>query len=142
MIILDTNVVSEGFRKRSHRGVQHWIDTQDFQTLFICTPVIAEIRFGIALLDPGSQRDWLRIAADRLESDLYRERILPFDTSAASIYGRIAAARQRSGKPIGQMDGMIAAIAIAHGAAIATRDKYGFDDLDLTILNPFENAAP
>ena len=106
--------------------------------LYLCAPVMAEIRYGIARLDSGEQQERLRAIADKFEDDLYRGRILPFDTSAASIYGRIAAERRRKGKPVDPMDGMIAAIPIAPGAAVATRDRYGFSDLDLTIIDPFQ----
>jgi predicted nucleic acid-binding protein len=138
VIILDTNVISEGFRAKPHIAVQLWMDAQSHETLFICAPVLAEIRFGIARLEPGAQQDRLRAGADKLEADQYRGRILPFDAAAASIYGRLAAARERIGKPIGHMDGFIAAIAVANDAAIATRDSYGFSDFGLTIINPFE----
>jgi predicted nucleic acid-binding protein len=36
------------------------------------------------------------------------------------------------------MDGLIAAIAVVHGAALATRDIGDFADLGLQIINPFD----
>jgi predicted nucleic acid-binding protein len=138
VIILDTNVVSQGFRAKPHMAVRLWMDAQPPDTLFLCAPVLAEIRFGIARLEPGTQQDRLRAGADRLENDQYRGRVLPFDAAAASVYGRLAAERQRIGKPVGRMDGFIAAIAVAQGAAVATRDTYGFSDFGLTIIDPFE----
>ena len=98
---------------------------------------MAEIRYGVARLPDGEQKQRLHAVADTLENDIYQGRVLPFDGPAAAVYGLIAAARQRAGKPIQSIDGMIAAIAIARGAAIATRDLYGFTDLDLTIIDPF-----
>lgn len=137
MIILDTDVVSEGLKARPDMLVQVWVDSHDSRILHLCAPVMAEIRYGAGLLPPGTKQDILQAAADRLENDLYENRILPFDTRAASVYGRIVAARQRIGKPIGPVDGMIAAIAISHGASVATRDTYGFSDIGLSIINPF-----
>jgi predicted nucleic acid-binding protein len=138
VIILDTNVVSQGFRAKPHMAVRLWMDAQPPDTLFICAPVLAEIRFGIARLEQGTQQDRLRAGADKLENDQYRGRVLPFDAAAASVYGRLAAERQRISKPVGRMDGFIAAIAVAHGAGVATRDTYGFSDFGLTIIDPFE----
>ncbi|MGP9814449.1 type II toxin-antitoxin system VapC family toxin [Rhodopseudomonas sp. NSM] len=138
MIILDTNVVSEGFRATPHLAVRTWMDAQPHQTLFICAPVLAEIRFGIALLAPGARRDLLQAGADRLEHDQYQGRILSLDASAAAAYGRLAADRQKQGRPIGLMDGLIAAIAIVHHADLATRDASGFSGLGLNVINPFE----
>ncbi|CAN5442378.1 hypothetical protein BH11PSE4_BH11PSE4_40650 [soil metagenome] len=89
-------------------------------------------------MNDGARKNVLSAAADRLENDLYSRRILTFDVFAASAYGRIAAARQRSGKPIGHFDGMIAAIALAYGASVATRDTYGFAGVGLNVINPFE----
>ncbi|KIZ41503.1 MULTISPECIES: type II toxin-antitoxin system VapC family toxin [Rhodopseudomonas] len=137
MILLDTNVVSEGFRATPHPAVRSWMDAQPHETLFICAPVLAEIRFGIALLGPGARRDLLQAGADRLEQSQYLGRILSFDARAAAAYGQLAADRQKRGKPVGLIDGLIAAIAISHGADIATRDAYGFSELGLNVIDPF-----
>jgi predicted nucleic acid-binding protein len=114
------------------------MDSQQHQTLFICSPVLAEIRFGIALLPHSARRDALQAGADKLEYDQYKGRIFNFDAEAAKAYGKLAAARQQLGRPVGRMDAFIAAIAVANNADIATRDVYGFSDLGLNIINPFE----
>ena len=141
MIILDTNVVSEVFRVIPHGAVQSWIDAQPFGSLYICAPVLAEIRFGISLLKLGQRRTGLQASADQMEYQRFEGRILPFDARAAAAYGDLAAARQRLGKPIGKIDGFIAAIALVNGADIATRDAYGFFGLGLKIFNPFESKS-
>ena len=138
MIILDTNVVSEGFRPNPHPALRLWMNSQQHQTLFLCSPVLAEIRFGIELLPHGAKRDALQAGADTLEYDQYDGRILTFDVAAAKAYGRLAAARQLSGQPIGRMDAFIAAIAVANHADVATRDVYGFSGLGLNVINPFD----
>lgn len=138
IIILDTNVVSESFRSKPDAGVRAWINSQVHTDLYLCAPVIAEIRYGIARLSQGAHRDRLTSLADKFQYDLYRGRIFPLDDNAASIYGNITAERHRKGRSISPMDGLIAAITIANGAAIATRDSYGFADLGLTIIDPFQ----
>jgi toxin FitB len=42
------------------------------------------------------------------------------------------------GRPIGQMDAMIAAIALSNQAALATRDVGDFLGLGLELIDPFE----
>ena len=138
MIILDTNVVSEGFRETPHSAVRFWMDAQSHETLYLCSPVLAEIRFGIALLPPGRMRTRLQAGADTLEFDQYEGRILSFDARAAAAYAKLAAARRQSGRPVGLMDGFIAAIALANNADIATRDTHGFSDVGLNVINPFD----
>lgn len=140
MTILDTNIVSEGFRSSPSLAVQSWINAQDFETLYICSPVLAEIRFGVALLESGRRRARLQDEADILEYERFKGRVLPFDARAAAAYGELAAARQRRGRPIGLIDGYIAAIAMANDTDIATRDVYGFSELGLNVINPFEFA--
>ncbi len=53
MIILDTNVVSDAFQPQAERTVRRWLDAQPPTDLFICAPVLAEMRFGIERLPAG-----------------------------------------------------------------------------------------
>ena len=117
-------------------AVRAWFDAQALENLYICTPVLAEMRFGIDRLAIGAKQQRLKEAADQLEYQRYRGRVLPFDATAALIYGRIVAARERSGRPLGVLDGMIAAIAIQHNV-VATRDTRDFALPDLTVVDPF-----
>ena len=39
---------------------------------------------------------------------------------------------------MGEMDALIAAIAMTHGATIATRDVHDFDELGIELINPFD----
>lgn len=138
MILLDTNVLSELYRPLPHVGALQWMNAQPRETLFLCTPVLAEMRFGVELLASGQRKTRFQDAIDHFEDDLYRDRILVFDAAAASEYGRLAARRQAVGRRMGQLDAMIAAIAIVHGARLATRDESDFADLGLDLINPFE----
>ena len=71
MIVLDTNVVSEGLRPRPNMLVKAWTDAQHHSTLYLCTPVIAELRFGLERLQNGRRKTDLRHGIDRIESDLF-----------------------------------------------------------------------
>jgi len=138
MIVLDTNIVSEPWRPRPDQRVLGWLEAQPVSSLYLCTPVLAELRFGAESLDAGSRRDRLRNAIDRLESESYRGRVLSFDGLAAAEYARIAAKRKRVGTSMEVMDAMIAAIAVIHRAVLATRDDGDFADLGLELANPFD----
>jgi predicted nucleic acid-binding protein len=138
MIVLDTNVVSEIYRPLPNGSVIAWLDAQPIDSLHICTPVLAELRFGAERLDDGKRKDQLRTTIDRLEYEVYRDRILVFDATSAMVYGRIAAARRKSGQTMQQMDALIAAIALANRASLATRNKTDFSNLGLDVIDPFE----
>jgi predicted nucleic acid-binding protein len=113
------------------------LDAQDDGALCLCAPVLAELRFGVERLAVGAKQRWLQEEVDRLEHQEFSGRVLPFGATAAAIYGRIVAMRQRSGRPLGVLDGMIAAIAIQHHAVVATRDTRDFALPDLTVVDPF-----
>ena len=141
MILLDTNIVSENFRPKPNRAVISWVDSQPAGSLYLCTPVLAELRFGLERLATGQRKDELQTAIDRVENDYFRGRILVLDVNAAAEYGRLVAKRQRIGRPIQQMDGLIAAIASINRLTLATRDTRDFADLGLDMVNPFEPTA-
>jgi predicted nucleic acid-binding protein len=141
MILLDTNVVSELMRARPHKSVLEWLDSQPWDTLYLCAPVLAELLYGIDRLPNGRRKDLFVEALTRIETELYGGRVLSFDQSAAAHYARLTVARERRGHRMQQMDALIAAIAATHGASIATRDMRGFASLGLDLINPFEAKA-
>ncbi len=141
MIILDTNVISEAFGKSPNATVRAWLDAQTPTDLFLCSPVLAELRYGIERLASGARRTALEGMLSDVESELFENRILPFDQSSAHAFGPIMAQRNRAGRPMGTMDALIAAIAVAQDMAIATRDIADFTELGLDLINPFEPPA-
>lgn len=84
----------------------------------------------------SKRRAGLSAQATGLFYDDFARRVLSFDAGAAAAYAVIAARRQLSGNRIGPIDGMIAAIARAHGAPLATRDR-DFSGCEITIINPW-----
>jgi predicted nucleic acid-binding protein len=140
MIILDTNVVSEPSQPRPSQTVLDWLDRQPEGSLFLAVAVIAELSAGAREFArrTGSSR-YLRPLEILLSE--YEGRILDFRSDAAVLFGIVIAKRNAMGRPITQMDAMIAAICLVHGAALATRNVRDFDGLDLKLINPFEAGA-
>jgi predicted nucleic acid-binding protein len=138
MILLDTNVVSEPWKPRPSMHVLAWLEAQAFNSLYLCTPVLAELRFGAERLDSGLRRDRLRALIDRVEQEGYRDRILSLEIAEAAEFGRLAALRERAGRRIQPMDALIAAIALTHRAVLATRDVGDFIGLGIELVDPFE----
>jgi toxin FitB len=138
MILMDTNVLSEPMKPRPDPAVMMWFNFQPWDELFLCTPVLAELRYGCERLAAGRRKDSLEAAIDRVEIDLYRGRILAFDQTAAANYARLAVQRDRQGRRIELMDALIASIAMTHGAMIATRDIEAFAGLGIELINPFD----
>jgi toxin FitB len=138
MIVLDTNVVSENFRPRPNHAVLNWIDAQPESNVYLCAPVVAELRYGVERLAPGRNQSDLRNAIENIVEGLFQGRVLPFDSAASIAYARIMVRREQIGRRIAQMDAMIAAIALTNGAALASRDTRDFADVGLDLINPFD----
>ena len=141
MILLDTNVVSEGWRPRPDPRVVAWLNAQAANAVYLCTPVLAELRYGVERLDVGPRKSRLRAWVDRLETQTYPGRILALDLTATHEFGRLSAMREKIGRRIEPMDALIAAIALANHMALATRDTNDFADLGLDLINPFEASV-
>src|SRR3954454_3651813 len=68
-------------------------------------------------------------------------RVFDFDRTAAEIYADLAVRRESSGRRLEGFDGLIAAIAGARGAAIATRNLNDFVGCGVTVVSPWEIDA-
>ena len=137
MLILDTNLVSELMRVRPEPGVLAWIAAQPMSDMAITVVSMMEIRFGINLLPEGKRRIELDRRFSQLLAQGFEDRVLAFDRSAADACAGIRATRQRTGRPVSTEDAMIAGIAKAHGATVATRDEEGFGGCGVPIINPW-----
>jgi predicted nucleic acid-binding protein len=140
MIVLDTNIVSETMKAAPSVFVLDWLDAQEPSTLYLTTITLAEIGYGIEILPDGKRKDTLRERFDVYVSKGFEKRILVFHERAAHIYGQIMALRKRGGRPLSAFDGQIAAIALANGFVVATRNVSDFEGVDITIINPFQRT--
>jgi predicted nucleic acid-binding protein len=139
MICLDTNVISEFGRNRVDPAVSTWLANAAPELLRIPTPVVMELAFGAELfrLANRTRRYFERI--EELKEE-YAGRFLPFTDESVELCGQLRARRRNVGRPISVPDAMIAAICIANGATLATRNAADFADLDLKLIDPFEPA--
>ncbi|MEN3238747.1 type II toxin-antitoxin system VapC family toxin [Methylobacterium ajmalii] len=137
MIILDTNVVSGLMRTPPDPVLVPWLDSQPRTSVWITTITVLEIRFGLDLMPDGRRAASLRTAFDRLVAEVLQRRIAPFDAAAASETAALMATRQRRGQPQELRDSMIAGIAIARRATLATRNVRHFPDLAEPPVNPW-----
>lgn len=140
MIVADSNVISEMMRPVAEPAVVAWFDAQDYGTVSMTAPGLAEIRYGIERLPHSRRREKLEQSFAFVLRRLLSPEILVFDADAALAYGRIVSRREAAGRPVQVVDAMIAAICLANGAMLATRNVRDFEGLDLKLANPFETA--
>ncbi|EHD22404.1 PilT protein domain protein [Brenneria sp. EniD312] len=69
--------------------------------------------------------------------DLFRERILPFDTDAARYYTDLVVTAKNGGRGFPTPDGYIAAIAASRKFIVASRDTSPYEAGGVKVLNPW-----
>ena len=139
-VLVDTNVVSELIRKAPDLAVEAWAAGHALEELFFSAVGEAELRYGAAILPAGRRRESLISDIERMLSDAFDGRVLPFDSGAARAYADIAAMRRSAGRTIPPADCQVAAIARSRDMAVATRNVRDFDDIDIEIVNPWTAA--
>jgi tRNA(fMet)-specific endonuclease VapC len=116
--MLDTNIVSELIRHPAGRAAAR--ARLEAEAVSLSVIVAAELRYACA-------RKRSRALSARVEAFLSEIRVLPFDVPADAAYGRIRAALEAAGTPIGGNDLLIAAHAISQGAIVVTANKREFE---------------
>jgi toxin FitB len=137
VILLDTNVVSELMRPRPDPDVVAWVDAQDLRSLWICTPTIMEIEYGLELLDDSVRRLRLKRSFAALTEQDLEGRIHSFDQESAMRTAALLALKRRQGRTMELRDAMIAGIAQRHRARLATRNIRHFDDCGIELIDPW-----
>ncbi|HMO47392.1 MAG TPA: type II toxin-antitoxin system VapC family toxin [Rubrivivax sp.] len=138
MILLDTNVMSEPLRPAPDPRIVAWVDAQPLETLFLCAITVAELRAGVALLPAGKRRSGLQQSLEKRVLPLFAGRVLPFDLACTQAYAELLAKARAAGRAITTADGYIAAIAVANGLAVASRDTGPFVAAGAAVINPWQ----
>ncbi len=138
MTLLDTNVISEIMRLKPDPAVLAWLGARPRNELWTASVVVAELISGIELMPAGRKQTALRHAVEGMIVEDFRGQVLRFDVAAARHYGQILSSRQRMGRPIREMDALIAATARANEATLATRNIPDFEDCGSQLVNPWE----
>ncbi|MBI3938529.1 MAG: type II toxin-antitoxin system VapC family toxin [Betaproteobacteria bacterium] len=138
MIILDTNVLSALMRKTPEAAVVAWLDRQPAESVWITSITLFEARLGLALLPKGRRQRTLAAAFARLLEEDLENRVLDFDSAAATEAASLAAKRQKTGRPVDVRDTQIAGIALARHATLATRNVRHFRGLNVPVVDPWE----
>lgn len=127
--LLDTNICIYLTRKKPAAVVKR-LRAKEPEEIAISTITLAELEYGIARSRYPERN---RIA---LLEFLFPFAILDFDQKACVDYGRIRAALESKGKPIGPMDLLLAAQARSRDLTLVTNNEREFRRIeDLHIEN-------
>ncbi len=139
MILLDTNVISEPWRRAPEARVTNWIDAQSLETLFLSAITVGELRFGVANLPVGKRRDELQTNLENQILPLFAGRVRPFDMNCTAAYAELMAKAKSAGLAIAAADGYIASIAATNRFSVATRDVSRFQAAGVNVINPWDD---
>jgi len=137
MIILDTNVLSALMKQTPDREVITWLDKQPRTSVWTSSVTILEIRFGLQVMPLGRRRRALMQAFEIVLADKIEGRIASFDAAAAQLAADLMVLRHQQGRPGDLRDTMIAGIAMARKAKLATRNTSHFRNLNVPVINPW-----
>jgi tRNA(fMet)-specific endonuclease VapC len=117
--MLDTNACIELIRRRSPRVLGRLRKCAE-GAVGLSSITLAELSYGVARSsDPGRNG----VALAQFAAPL---RILDFDDRASMIYGQVRADLEKGGQPVGPLDTLIAAHALAVSAVLVTDNEREF----------------
>ena len=114
--LLDTNTASY-VTKGNYPRVRERLLKVPMAEVGISVVTEAELRFGVARLAHAPS---LKVA---VEEFLLHVEVLPWDSNCALHYANLRAEVERRGEPMGNLDMMIAAQALALGVTLVTNDR-------------------
>jgi len=116
--LLDTNIVSDLVRNPQGKIAERIFRVGEAR---VCTSIIvaAELRYG------AEKKGSARLSA-QLEAVLGALEVIPLEKPADALYGSLRAQLERSGRPIGGNDLLIAAQALALGYTLVTDNEREF----------------
>ncbi len=114
--LLDTNAASYVIKGKFPRVRERLLEVP-MAEVGISVVTEAELRFGVARLPEATKLKTV------VEEFLLRVEVLPWNSEAAQHYARIRSALEKQGEPMGNLDMMIAAQALAVDAVLVTHDR-------------------
>ncbi len=137
MIVLDTNVVSEGMKPAPDERLIAWLAALQPTSAYLSVVSAAEMLTGAALLPAGKRRDGLTkiIASQVLPA--FEGRLLEVDLAVSYRIAEVTASARAAGNDIDFPDAAIAATALVHGYKLATRNTRDFVGTGVQLINPW-----
>ncbi len=119
--LLDTDIYSEVLKRKHPTVALRATDyRQQFGRLTISVIAVLEVVKG---LHKVGREDRVQLLIESLSGI----EVLPLDTNAAALAGRIYADLERTGQPVGRADPMAAAIALRHNRTLVTGNTEHFE---------------
>jgi predicted nucleic acid-binding protein len=120
--LLDTCVISELVKKNPNQKIVKWVSNSTETDLFISALTIGEIHKEIEKLPAGKKKEKLHKWVNEELKERFKNRILDFDLKTATVWGKVQARSELSGKAMPAIDGQIAATGISYDITVVTKN--------------------
>lgn len=117
--LLDTNTCIFIIKRQPPVVLKKFLEYQ-IGDIGISSITLSELRYGVA------KSEYKKKNAAALDEFILPLEIFPYDEQVTAIYGNIRADLEKSGRPIGAMDMLIAAHAISLNATLVTNNTREF----------------
>jgi toxin FitB len=136
-LLLDTNILSELRRPKPEPKVLAFIAAQPLERLYISAVTLAEIRFGIELIDDSRRRSELMDWLTHKLRPMFEQRVLPVTEDVMLKWRLLVEDGRKAGHTFSQPDLIIAATALVHGLTAVSRDTGHYEKARVSVLNPW-----
>jgi toxin FitB len=131
--LVDADILSEPTKRLPDPRVVDWLRAHE-PDIAVDPVILGELRFGILILPKGKKRRALERWFDAGAGRLY---CLPWDADTGLKWAELLAHLRKTGKTMPIKDSLIAATAIVHGLAVATRNRIDFAKAGVHVVDPF-----
>ena len=133
-VMLDTNTCIAIIKRKPPQALKRFT-AYKVGEIGISWVTLAELEFGVA---KSQHLEKNQAALDEFVLPL---EIASFDREAARVYGRVRAALEKKGTPMGSLDVMIGAHALALGATLVTNNTREFSRIKgLTVVDWLDSS--
>lgn len=135
--LLDTNVISEGRRRKPSPAVERWIAGIDLDRMFTTTVNIAEVQLGISQRDPPVDAERIQLWLDNTVRPWFATRTLEIGERQLLRWLLLVMEHKKNQGGIPAVDLLIAAVALEENLGVATRDVTPFVSAGVPTINPW-----
>jgi predicted nucleic acid-binding protein len=131
--LVDANVLSEATKAVPSEAAVDWLRRHE-HVVAVNTVVLGELEFGILLLPSGRRRKRLESWFSNVVEILP---VLEMERETARVWAALLARLRKKGRAMPLKDSLIAASALQHGLAVATRNSGDFAHCGVKLVDPF-----
>jgi predicted nucleic acid-binding protein len=139
--LLDTNVISELFKRSPESTVVDWMANRSPLDLYISVLTLGELTMGFELVSASKRREDLQNWVTQELPRRFVGRLLPVTEEIAREWGRLSADGRSRGRELPAIDGLLLATAQRHDLTFVTRNERDCGDRGVAVLNPWSGSA-